>query len=343
MAGVKRAAAAWRISIAAAVLFCLVAARSAAAQDFGNSIKVERLQFPVTLSSGSGDVVAYLYYHGSYQNRPLQVLVHGATYNHRYWDFPSINGVDYSYARYMAARGYAVLAVDLPGAGESLKPSGEQVTLFETGEAMRQVLVALRTGNNSLAHVFGPIVLVGHSAGSINATYVQGNWNLADALVLTASRHLVGDALTLPAVQAILPVLNQLVTAFASFPYFQLPALFRTLLFYHQAAADPAVVAADNATMDSWTNGQLFTTFIAFFNPALDNPQNVTSPVLIQLGEFDALFPADLPGVERGLWTSTDPEIQALAGIGHGFNLHVNHETGWRLIDEWLQTSVAKK
>ena len=33
--------------------------------------------FPVSLSTGPADVVAYLYYHGSYENRPLQVLVRG--------------------------------------------------------------------------------------------------------------------------------------------------------------------------------------------------------------------------------------------------------------------------
>ena len=52
------------------------------------------------------------------KNPTLQVLVHGFTYNHIYWDSRSINGVDYSYARYMADQGYAVLAQDLLGTGQ---------------------------------------------------------------------------------------------------------------------------------------------------------------------------------------------------------------------------------
>jgi pimeloyl-ACP methyl ester carboxylesterase len=326
--------------LVAVVVSGAIGARPASAANLGNSIKVDRLVFPVTLSTGPAHVVAYLYYHGSYQNRPLQVLVHGATYNHTYWDFPAVNGEGYSYARYMAARKYAVLAVDLPGAGESDKPAGASLTLAETGEALRQVMAALKSGDNPASHRFGPIVLVGHSAGSIAATYVQANWHSADALVLTASRHLVGDVLALPVTQAVVPQLFQLVTALSGVPYFFLPPDVRTALFYYPQAADPDVTALDNATADQWTNGQLLTTFFAFLNPAVDQVGQVTGPVLIQLGANDVLFPAALPAVERALWTSASPEIQALANIGHDFNLHLNHADGWRLIDEWLSQHV---
>jgi alpha-beta hydrolase superfamily lysophospholipase len=48
-----------------------------------------------------------------------QVLMHGGTYDHRYWDAPAIDGIPYSYAREMAGRGYSVLAVDQLGAGRA--------------------------------------------------------------------------------------------------------------------------------------------------------------------------------------------------------------------------------
>ena len=330
------------IIFVAAILTALVP-RAAAAQNLGNSIKVDRLVFPVTLSSGPANVVAYLYYHGSYRNRPLQVLVHGATYNHTYWDFPAVNGRDYSYARYMAARKYAVLAVDLPGAGESSKPPGEGLTLADTGEALRQVVEALRSGTNPVRHSFAPIVLVGHSAGSIAATYAQASWHVADALVITASRHLVGDVLSLPITQIIFPLLLQLVALFQDVPYFSLPPEIRTALFYYQPAADPDVIALDNQTADQWTSGQLLSTFFGFVNPAVDRVGEVTGPVLIQLGTNDVLFPADLPEIERSLWLATSPEIQTLTGIGHDFNLHLNHLEAWRGIDEWLRRQLPKR
>jgi pimeloyl-ACP methyl ester carboxylesterase len=331
------------MTMVAALILSAIAPLLVNAQNLGSSIKVDRLVFPVSLSTGPANVVAYLYYHGSYENRPLQVLVHGATYNHAYWDFPAVNGEGYSYARYMAARKHAVLAVDLPGAGESDKPSGSALGLADTGSAVRQVVEALRSGDNPVAHRFSPIVLVGHSAGSIAATYAQANWHPADALVITASRHLVGDVLNLPVTQAILPLLFQLVSFFQAVPYFSLPSDNRTGLFYYPPAADPDVIALDNATADQWTNGQLLSTFFAFLNPSIDQVGQVTGPVLIQLGTNDVLFPAALPEVEQALWTSTAPEIQTLTGIGHDFNLHLNHADGWRGIDAWIGQHVSRK
>lgn len=328
------------MTLAAALIIGVASPRPARAQNLGSSIKVDRLVFPVQLSSGPASVVAYLYYHGSYQNRPLQVLAHGATYNHTYWDFAPVNGEGYSYARYMAARKYAVLAVDLPGAGESSKPAGESLGLADVGSALRQVIDAMRSGDNPASHAFSSIALVGHSAGSIAATSVQANGHPADALVITASRHLVGDVLNLPVTQAILPLLFDLVNAFAGVPYFALPAASRTGLFYYQPSADPDVIALDNATADLWTNGQLQSTFFAFLNPAIDQVAQVTGPVLIQLGTHDVLFPAALPEVERSLWTSASPDIQTLVDIGHNFNLHLNHEDSWRGIDTWLRTHL---
>ncbi|HUQ89615.1 MAG TPA: alpha/beta hydrolase [Vicinamibacterales bacterium] len=326
-----------------AALILAIAPGAANGQNLGRSIKVQRLEFPVSLSTGPATVVGYLYYHGSYENRPLQVLVHGATYNHTYWDFPTVNGETYSYARYMAAQKYAVLALDLPGTGESSKPSGAELRLPEIGSSIRQVIDSMRSGVNPVDHQFDSIVLVGHSSGAIAATFVQANWHSADALVVTASRHLVGDVLGLPVTQAILPQLFQLVAAFQGSPYFPLPDFARTGLFYYPPAADTDVIARDNATADQWTNGQLLTTFFAFLDPRIDQPNLVTAPVLIQLGTNDVLFPADLPAIERALWVGTSPEIQTLSGIGHDFNLHRNHEAGWRGIDSWIRQNVSPK
>ena len=107
--------------------------------------------------------------------------------------------------------------------------------------------------------------------------------------------------------------------------------------------SDPDVIALDNATADQWTAGQLSTTFNAILNPSLDKVGQVRGPVLIQLGEHDVLFPAELPEVERALWTSTSPDIQRLTDIGHDFNLHFNHMESWRGIDHWLRKNVSGK
>ena len=343
------------MAVAVAGLLAVDGIGIASAQDYGESIKVERLVFDVTVAGEPLKMVGYLYYHGSYQNRPLQVLLHGATYNHQYWDFASVNGRTYSYARYMAVRKYAVLALDLPGAGESVVsrnaqtgaptgPNGQSLTLGESAAAINQVLTAMKSPTNPTGHAFSPVVLVGHSAGSIGATVVQGAFgHPADALVVTASRHLTGQVLTIPAVQGLVQQLIALVQVLAPFEYFQLSGTIREALFYRAGAADPAVIAVDNLTMDWWSNGQLLSTFFAFLDPRVDQPWLVTGKVLIQVSQHDNLFPGVFMEDEAALWTGTTPAIQVLEGIGHDFNLHFDREKSWRGIDEWLTANVVAK
>lgn len=301
-----------------------------AEQDEG--FKVQRVDFPVVLSDGTSHVVAgYLYYRGSFQNRTLQVLVHGGTYNHKYWDVPSMNGQPYSYARFMAEKKYALLAIDQLGTGESSKPDGDFVTLNETTTALNQVLEQLRSGNNPLNHTFAKIVLVGHSFGSINAVYVQANYHTADALVITVLGHVPHE----------LPISNELIAQLAQYPYFTLPPQARTLLFYYPPAADQDVINYDNANLtDNLTRGQLFTTFASVFQ---DPAGAVTGPVLVQLGEHDALWPASYAAGEAAYWTSASSiTVQSLPAVGHSFNLHLDNRTGWRQIDEWIAATVGR-
>jgi pimeloyl-ACP methyl ester carboxylesterase len=197
----------------------------------------------------------------------------------------------------------------------------------------------MRSGNNPVAYAFSRIVLVGHSAGSINATFVQAMWHPADALVITASRHTTGLPLS-PGILAVQPFVPTL----AALSYFQLPGAMREQLFYYGAGADPAVVAVDNATADSWTGGQVTSTFAAFLYPLaapeIDRVSQVSGPVLIQLGEFDALFPAGNDASESAVWSSTTPVVQTIKAVGHDFNLHVNREESWAGIASWLASTL---
>src|SRR5690242_1075494 len=104
-------------------------------------LRKDRWELPVTLSNGATyRMVAYLFHGGSPRGGPLQVAVHGATYDHRYWDFPSTGGRDYSYVAYMVEHGYAVLAVDCLAAGESDRPDGDFLTLRELGSSLKQLV-----------------------------------------------------------------------------------------------------------------------------------------------------------------------------------------------------------
>ena len=302
--------------------------------DDGNLLKVDRVDFSVTLSDGNAYTIAgFLYYKGNFRNRPLQVLVHGGTYNHKYWDAPTINGQAYSYARFMAEEGYAALAIDQLGTGESSKPAGDFVTLNETTLSIHQVLAQMRSGNNPLGYAFQQIVLVGHSFGSINSIFVQGTYHDADALVVTALGHVPHE----------LPIPPELIAELFNFPYFPLPAEARSALFYFADAADADVIANDNLNLaDLLTRGQLLTTFAAVFDPAADHVGSVTGPVLVQLGEHDALWPSLFAGGEAAFWTNASSvTVQSLPNVGHSFNTHLDNKTGWRSIDRWIRSNLA--
>jgi pimeloyl-ACP methyl ester carboxylesterase len=322
------------MSICALVLALVLSPVIIKADDV-EGFKVKRLEFSVSLSDGNTYTIAgFLYSTGSFRNRPLQVLVHGGTYNHKYWDAPTINGQSYSYARFMAEEGYAVLAIDQLSAGESSKPSGDFVTLNETTLSIHQVLAQLRSGNNPLDYAFQQIVLVGHSFGSINSIFVQGTYHDADALVVTALGHVPHQ----------LPIPPDLITELAKFPYFPLPAEARSALFYNAAAADADVIAYDNLNLaDLLTRGQLFTTFAAVFNPAADRVGAVTGPVLVQLGEYDALWPCLYAGGEAAYWTNASSvTVESLPSVGHAFNTHLDNKTGWRSINRWIRSTLTE-
>lgn len=91
----------------------------------------------------------------------IQILTHGTTLDHTYWDFAP----GYSYVDVAAASGLATLSYDRLGVGLSDHPN----PLLETqGQAQIEIyhgLVQLvRTG--ALGHSFSKVIAVGHSYGS---------------------------------------------------------------------------------------------------------------------------------------------------------------------------------
>jgi pimeloyl-ACP methyl ester carboxylesterase len=323
-----------RFATAVAVLCTLTSA--VFADESSHSIKVDRANFPVTLSDGNTYKVAgHLYYQGSPRNRTLLLALHGANYNHKYWDVPEINGHDYSFARYMAGQKYAVLAIDQLGTGESDKPCGDFLTLAETTSAIHQIIGQLRTGEGDIRHAFDRIVLVGHSLGSINAVYEQATYADADALITTGMGHVFHT----------LPIPDSVIGEMLQHKYFPFPDDLRAELFYYAPGADADVIAYDRDNLaDLLPRAQLQTGIFAAFNSAANRVGSVTGPVLVQLGEHDALFPASLGDDEAAFYTSASSvTVQAIPGVGHDVNTHFNNRLSWRLMDEWLRANGLHK
>lgn len=135
----------------------------------------------------------------------VQLLVHGATYNHAYWDFP-YQPPRYSYADAAVRAGYAVLAIDRIGDGQSSRPPSSQVVFLNTIYTLHQVVDDLRNG--TLGTKFDAVIEVGHSSGSGYIVGEQSTYQDADALILTGYGHKMSPALERARVSARYPAVD---------------------------------------------------------------------------------------------------------------------------------------
>jgi pimeloyl-ACP methyl ester carboxylesterase len=315
-----------RLCLLIALLLIALPARAEA-------VKARRVTFPVTLSDNQVySIAGYLYCSTSCERRTLQLLVHGATYNHLYWDAPVISDHEYSYARHMAQEGYAVLAIDQLGVGESDKPDGDMLTVQEAASGLHQVMSQLRTRQNPLRHRFEKIVLVGHSLGSLTAVYAEGIYGDADGLVVT------GFAVTPH------PILYnaETIAALFSSPYGTFPPEVRAFAFYHFPSADPDMINYDNMFMkDVVARGELLSTLPFAADPSLIGSASITEPVLVQLGDWDLTAPAALAPFEAASYPSAESiTVKTLEDMGHAFNLHLNNKQSFAQIERWIESTV---
>lgn len=116
----------------------------------------------------------------------VQLALHGFSYGAWLWDLPG--RADYSYARYLASRGWPVVAVDLPGCGGSDRPDGHTLTLDALSGMAGEVARQLRAGSyqGEATPAFERVVLAGHSAGGEVAGMAAGRFGGVDGLIVMA-------------------------------------------------------------------------------------------------------------------------------------------------------------
>jgi pimeloyl-ACP methyl ester carboxylesterase len=294
------------------------------------TVTVREMRLPVTLSDGNTyGVASAAYFRGGTRGKLLEIAIHGITYDHRYWDAPSIHGVDYSYAHFMAEQGHVVLAIDQLGAGRSDRPNGDFLNLKESASVVKSLVARFRTRQNPLGVAFDKIVLVGHSFGSLTAIRAQAECGCADGVVVTGWLNDTPPPID-PAIFG--PLLAE--------PYVIVPTALREGLFYFAETADPDMIAFDNQRMrTSLSRGQL----IDLIGALTSNPTSavyaapIEVPVLIQIGQADTLMSANTVSEEDTLYgQSPAVTTQELPNLGHSMNLHRNHLEGWTYIESWL-------
>jgi pimeloyl-ACP methyl ester carboxylesterase len=310
---------------------------------------------PVHLSAtdpNTYQVVGWLCAVGSPQNKTVQVLIPGGTYDDHYWDLPYQPQL-YSYVQRSTQAGYAVFTFDRLGTGLSDHPSAVLLTYEASTFAVHDIIQALRSGAVG-GWTFNKIVTVGHSFGSAIAAAEAANYHDIDGVVLTGFMHSFNP--------------EGLATVFASFYPAELDPKFaaepwalgylttlpgsRGGAFYNTALADPLVIALDETykSTDSYTGVAEFGTA---FLPSLT--QAIQAPVLLAVGEKDltvcnesltlsctsgsAIVAREQPDYS----TSVCLEAVVQPGAGHSIALHPNAATTTDFISNWISRRVGNQ
>ncbi|GAB4585920.1 alpha/beta fold hydrolase [Nocardia sp. IFM 10818] len=237
--------------------------------------------------------------------RAVQLLLHGAYYNHSYWN-PSYGDGSYSYARAMAAKGIPTFAIDRIGQGQSSRPLSTELTVQNDALVVHQIVQKLKAGAFGDTR-FGSVIAVGHSLGSIVAWQEAVTYRDVQGLIITGMLHVV-------------PIGVGVLTAAANFrpasldPRFQAanldPGYWTTLpgsrgqLFYHAGETNSDIMAWDEANKDATSAAEFAG---AFTYATSDLTRSIDVPVLIIQGRHDFLLCA-----EGGADCSSVAAIEAL-------------------------------
>lgn len=282
-------------------------------------------------------VVGWLCYTGSLnQYQLVQLLVHGATYDHLYWDF-TYQPENYSYVWAMASAGYATFNIDRIGNGESDHPIPELVTIQANAYVVHQIVGALKNGSIE-GHVFHKVLLVGHSVGSAISVAESATYADVDGVLLTGFLHYVDPAVLLTLAADIYPAYLDPRFSKMGLPpgYLTTKPNTRGQLFYYLPNADTNVIATDEATKETITDSE-FATFFSISNSTVSLGIHV--PVLVAVGQYDNIFclgtfnctNANAVTTYESLYYAPQAQLKVVVipNAGHDLNLQINAPTDW--------------
>jgi pimeloyl-ACP methyl ester carboxylesterase len=273
----------------------------------------------------------------------VQLLIHGAAYNHNYWNFGTVNGINYSYARDVAAHGFPTFALDLIGAGNSSHPPSDLVTNQVTAYVAHQIVQGLRTGSVNdvplgIGVQFGKVIIVGHSLGSVTVWQEAISYGDVDGVIVTGAAHAVTTQfLTSNALYPAVADPNFVNSGLDKGYLTTMPGT-RTILYHSTPDVDLRVLRADEAGKDVVSATDLTTSLpvvtstatLAINVPVLDivgANDFTTCGLSPQSAIFDCSSGAKVATQEAPFYLpAANIHACVIPAAGHSINLAVNHE-----------------
>lgn len=334
-----------RAAVTAAVLTLLGAFATAPAAAADGPSACQEVNLPVSLAPGTpAHYTVWGQLCDAQPGRTVEVLTHGITYSHTYWDWP-YQPDTYSYVRAAGKQGRATFAYDRIGIGRSSHPDPVSVTIPANAYVLHQIVQALR--EHEIGPGFAKIVTVGHSLGSLISMQEAGQFNDVDGVVLTGISHsfvTVGVGLLFP---DFVPAQLDPVLAPRNLPlgYVTTRAGTREEHFYYAPTADPAMVSLDEATKETGTAGELATIPVA-----LPFTLSITAPVLLVDGDNDQLVCGTLPCSSPLSAFNAEPLLypraasyrqELIPGTGHDMTPQTTAPRFFAAVGDWLTRTLG--
>jgi pimeloyl-ACP methyl ester carboxylesterase len=262
--------------------------------------------------SAKFDIAADIYRPETPGNKPVLLLAHGATYGKWIWDVPGA-----SWKEYLCGElGYTVVAVDLPGYGDSSHPNGDMLIPLNNALIMAKAVKHLRREIDS------KIIWVGHSFGGLTGNLIAEKFEgLLDGLVDIGWLH------------CDMPLTAEDLAVILAGDYINVPAEARIESFYHLPGVVQSIIDYDTAHAFPMPRGNMWYKFQAD-KYALDT---IKIPVFLSAGDKD--FMLDDYGLEaEALLFSGSPVVETYLQpeAAHVSPLHANYRNLIDRIDSWI-------
>ncbi|KAI6088322.1 alpha/beta-hydrolase [Hypoxylon rubiginosum] len=272
--------------------------------------------------------------------KTVQLLTHGATLDHTYWDISP----GYSYVDVASAAGYATLSYDQLGVGNSEHPDPIQAVQATAQVAVTHALVEMLRDTELGGYRFEQVVGVGHSAGStltqaittqfpadFDAVILSGTSASAASVALTVAAFNFVNANTEPQLHHLPPgYLTQQSAAGIQFAFYRYPNF------------DEEAFRRQVAHKQTNTLGVLLT-----LGGIVAPSAEFTGPVDIVNGEHDLVFcggncvqPTDQNAAALSMFYPAAAEgsrTYIAAGAGHAIAAHKSGPDSFKHMIQFLQ------